>query len=58
MWISEKYCKNWGLKEGIREFLQNQYDGIIEIIGKDKLNIEPIGNYYELNIEKKLLILS
>ena len=29
MWISEKYCKNWGLREAIREFIQNQYNGVI-----------------------------
>ena len=38
MWISEKYCKNWGLKEGIREFIQNQFDGIISII-ESKYNL-------------------
>ena len=44
MWISENYCKDWGLKEGIREFLQNQYDGIItEIKSKENLNIEKTG---------------
>ena len=44
MWISENYCKNWGLKEGIREFLQNQYDGVItEIKTKENLNIEKTG---------------
>jgi len=29
MWISEKYCKSWGLKEAIREFIQNQYDCVM-----------------------------
>ena len=44
MWISENYCKNWGLKEGIREFLQNQYDEIItEIKSKENLIIEKTG---------------
>ena len=41
MLISEKYCKNWGLNEGIREFLQNQYDGIITAI-KTKKNLKII----------------
>ena len=36
MWISEKYCKNWGLREAIREFIQNQYDGIITKINSKK----------------------
>jgi hypothetical protein len=44
MWISEKYCKNWGLKEGIREFLQNQYDSIItQIKSKENLYVEKSG---------------
>jgi len=45
MWISEKYCKNWGLKEGIREFIQNQFDGIISIIeSKENLYVSKVGN--------------
>jgi hypothetical protein len=44
MWISEKYCKDWGLKEGIREFLQNQYDAIItQIKSKENLYVEKSG---------------
>ena len=44
MWISEKYCKDWGLKEGIREFLQNQYDSIItQIKSKKNLKVEKSG---------------
>ena len=23
MWIAENYCSHWGIKEGLREFLQN-----------------------------------
>ena len=37
MWISEKYCKSWGLREAIREFIQNQYDGIITEVGTKKI---------------------
>ena len=49
MLISEKYCKNWGLNEGIREFLQNQYDGNITAIKTKKiLKIIKIGNKEEM----------
>ncbi len=51
MWISEKYCEDWGLKAGIREILQNQYDAIItEIKSKNNLKVEKIG---KLNFEFK-----
>ena len=50
MWISEKYCKSWGLKEGIREFLQNQYDGIIsKIESKKNLKVIKIGKKENIN---------
>ena len=50
MWISEKYCKNWGLKEAIREFIQNQYDGVItKIESKKNLKIKKIGDEYSIN---------
>ena len=50
MWISENYCKNWNLKEGIREFLLNQYDGIIEKIkSKNNLIIKKIGKIKMIN---------
>ena len=29
-WISKEYCPDWELWHGLREILQNQYDGIIE----------------------------
>ena len=52
MWISERYCKNWGLKEGIRELIQNQYDGIIsKIKSKDYLKVVQIGK--KENIENR-----
>ena len=54
MWISEKYCKNWGLREGIREFIQNQYDGIItKIESKKNLKVNKVGGEY-LNDGKKI----
>ena len=41
MWVSENYVSHWGFKEGIREFIQNQYDGMIIKIGdKNDLNVE------------------
>ena len=52
MWISERYCKNWGLKEGIRELIQNHYDGIIsKIKSKDCLKVVQIGK--KENIENR-----
>ena len=34
MWISEFYCSvepnKWGIWEGLREVLQNQFDGIVK----------------------------
>ena len=54
MWISEKYCKNWGMREAIREFIQNQYDGIISLIGsKQNLKVTKKGNVYLINERKK-----
>ena len=50
MWISEKYCKNWGLREAIREFIQNQYDGVIaKIESKKNLKVVKIGEKYTIN---------
>ena len=40
-WISMNYCKSWGILEGIREFLQNQMDGITSLIGKSNIHVEP-----------------
>ena len=43
MWVSDNYVSHWGFKEGIREFIQNQYDGMIIKIGdKNDLNVEKI----------------
>ena len=43
MWVSDNYVSHWGFKEGIREFIQNQYDGMIIKIGdKNNLNVEKI----------------
>ena len=46
MWISNNYCS---LKEGIREFLQNQYDAIILKITKKNLCVIPCGGTYAFN---------
>lgn len=54
--IREKYCKSWGLREAIREFIQNQYDGIITEVGtKKNLNIKKAGKEYILDGKKKYL---
>ena len=56
MWISEKYCKNWGLREAIREFIQNQYDGVItKIKSKKNLKILKVGKEYIIKERKKHL---
>ena len=56
MWISEKYCKNLGLREAIREFIQNQHDGIISLIdSKKNLKVIKVGNEYLINERKKYL---
>ena len=56
MWISEKYCKVWGLREAIREFILNQYDGIITSIqSKKNLKVEKSGKEYTINGRKKFL---
>lgn len=38
-WISMNYVKKWGIWEGIREILQNQFDGITSIIGKINIDV-------------------
>lgn len=56
MWISETYYKDWGIKEGIREFVQNQYDSIItECKSKENLQIEKSGDKYNINKKEKQL---
>ena len=56
MWISEKYCKNWGLSKAIREFIQNQYDGIIsKIQTKQNLIVVKAGKKININNTKVYL---
>ena len=56
MWISEKYCNNWGIREAIREFLQNQFDGIIiKIESKKNLIVKKVGDEYTINGKKQYL---
>ena len=56
MWISEKYCKNWGLREAIREFIQNQYDGVIDKVKtKNNLEVLKIGRKCSINGREKYL---
>ena len=48
MMISEDYIPEWGFKEGLREFLQNQHDGIINYaLKEDNLVIKGIGDKYK-----------
>ena len=56
MWISEKYCQNWGLREAIREFIQNQYDGVIDKVKtKNNLEVLKIGKKCAINGREKYL---
>ena len=44
-WISHLYCSNWGLREGMREIIQNQKDEIIDQIGNDNFETKNVSNY-------------
>ena len=43
-WISKDYCRNWGLHEGIRELICNNYDGICDNLQKGNVGIEKLDN--------------
>ena len=43
-WISKDYCRNWGLHEGLRELICNQYDGICDNIQKENVYVEQLDN--------------
>ena len=50
LWISKYYCNKepnkWGIWEGLREILQNQFDGIKKKIGKkSKIKVIPKNEY-------------
>ena len=50
LWISKYYWNKepnkWGIWEGLREILQNQYDGILKKIGKkSKIKVIPKNEY-------------
>ena len=51
-WISSIYCEKWGLKEGLRELIQNQRDELINLLGKDNIVTQALNNY-EFNFLKK-----
>lgn len=51
-WISSIYCQKWGLKEGLRELIQNQRDELINILGKENIETQALNNY-EFNFFKK-----
>lgn len=53
-WIGHFYCKNWGLREGMREILQNQKDEIINQIGKNNFETKSCsGSSYEFDFVHK-----
>ena len=58
MWIAENYCSHWGIKEGLREFLQNQFDGMIIKVGnKNNICVERNENdfdFFEKNQKEKI----
>lgn len=48
MFLTDDYIQEWGFKEGLREFLQNQHDGIInEVLKEENLIIKGIGDKYK-----------
>jgi len=48
MMISEDYVQEWGFKEGLREFLQNQHDGLISLgLKEEDLLIKGFGEKYK-----------
>ena len=51
-WISSIYCEKWGLKEGLRELIQNQRDELINLLGKENIETQAL-NEYEFNFLKK-----
>ena len=58
MWITENYCSHWGIKEGLREFLQNQFDSMIIKIGnKNNIYVERDENnfdFFDNNLKEKI----
>ena len=51
-WISSVYCSKWGLKEAIREILQNQRDEIVNQLGQENIESKSISKY-DFNFLKK-----
>ena len=48
MMISEDYVSEWGFKEGLKEFLQNQHDGIINYaLNEENIIIKGFGAKYK-----------
>ena len=52
-WISSIYCEKWGLKEGLRELMQNQRDELINLLGKDNIEAKVFGARHEFKFLKK-----
>ena len=55
--MSKNYIEDWKPEDALREVLQNQYDGIISLIGKANISIEPKGedrkNAFEFEFRHK-----
>ena len=51
-WISSVYCSKWGLKEAVREILQNQRDEIVNQLGQENIESKSISKY-DFNFLKK-----
>ena len=62
--ITEGYAPSWKTWEGVREFIQNWYDGVLdsyEIVsppsfGRRALRIEPVRLYLIMKIAPKLML--
>ena len=52
-WISSIYCEKWGLKEGLRELLQNQRDELINLLGKENIETQALNDKYQFNFFKR-----
>ena len=63
--ITESYARSWGTWEGIREFIQNWYDGVLDSFetvspsptsSRRTLKIEPVSCYIVFMVVMKYLL--
>ena len=52
-WISSIYCGKWGLREGLRELLQNQRDELINLLGKENIETQALNDKCQFNFLKR-----